>query len=250
LRSGDRTMPEEINRLLTDAIAHYLFTPSEDANDNLLHEGVPAAKLHFVGNVMIDTLRKYESAARTRRAWQNFRVAPGAYALLTLHRPSNVEDPAVLGGLLDALTVVERLMPIVFPIHPRTRARLYEGPLAARLQQLPKLIACEPLGYIDFLSLQADARLVLTDSGGVQEETTALGVPCLTLRANTERPVTVTHGTNRVVGSQPQAIVEGVQHILRQRPPAPAGPPLWDGQSGARVAAILVSEAQAGWPVK
>jgi UDP-N-acetylglucosamine 2-epimerase (non-hydrolysing) len=250
LRSRDRTMPEETNRLLTDTISDYLFTPSEDGNENLIREGISEGKIHFVGNVMIDTLRKYEAQAKAKCEWRRFGLSSRNYALLTLHRPSNVENHAVLEGLVDALSSIQSSLPVLFPIHPRTRARLFQGSLGSRLEHLPRLVLCEPLGYIDFLSIMADSLFVLTDSGGVQEETTALGVPCLTLRANTERPVTVTHGTNQVVGVDPRAILKATDNLLIGRPVAPAVPPLWDGRAGSRIAEIIVAEADAGWPAR
>ena len=235
LRSFDRTMPEEINRQLTDAISDLLFTPSEDGNANLLREGIAASKIHFVGNVMIDTLRRYEPVARTRHTSLLYDLPAGSYTLVTLHRPSNVDDRATLQGLLQVLARIHEQAPVLFPAHPRTQARLQTWGI-----ELPKgLRLCPPVGYLDFLSLMADARLVLTDSGGVQEETTALGVPCLTLRENTERPVTVTAGTNMVVGTDPERILKAVDQVLASASPCKPLPPLWDGQTAPRIARVL-----------
>jgi UDP-N-acetylglucosamine 2-epimerase (non-hydrolysing) len=239
LRSFDRRMPEEINRQLTDALSELLFTPSEDANLNLQQEGIAAAKIHLVGNIMIDTLRCYEMVARTRQTCQLYNLAPGSYALVTLHRPSNVDDRGTFQALLDLLAHIHEHTPVLFPVHPRTQGRIQAWGLV-----LPKgLRLCAPAGYIDFLSLMADARLVLTDSGGVQEETTALGVPCLTLRETTERPVTVTCGTNMVVGTDSCRILTAVNEVLAAGPMPKRLPPLWDGQTAPRIARLL---AEAG----
>jgi len=239
LRSGDRSMPEEINRILTDHCADYLFTPSEDGDENLLREGIPAGRIHRVGNVMIDTLRRCEAAARRKRAAAALGLSPGGYALLTLHRPSNVDDPAVFGRILEGLAPLLARLPVVFPIHPRSRKRLLEFGLEARLAGLPSLRLLAPLGYLSFLSLMMEARLVLTDSGGIQEETTALSVPCLTLRENTERPVTVRVGTNRVIGTDPARLGEETVRVLGGGGPRGSLPPLWDGQTARRIAGIL-----------
>lgn len=239
LRSFDRTMPEEINRKLTDQVSELLFTPSTDGDENLAREGIDAARVHFVGNVMIDCLKSYEPAARARRAAQAMGLEPGGYALLTLHRPSNVDDPATFSGILDSLERIGRQLPIVFPIHPRTRKQLAAQGLWSRLEAMKGLVPCDPMGYIAFLSLMADARLVLTDSGGVQEETTALSVPCLTLRQSTERPVTVTVGTNQIVGTDPEKVVAAAQRVLSGEAPRGRIPPLWDGRASERIVDIL-----------
>jgi UDP-N-acetylglucosamine 2-epimerase (non-hydrolysing) len=235
LRSFDRTMPEEINRQLTDALSELLFTPSEDANTNLHREGIAAARIYLVGNIMIDTLRRYERAARARHTCQCYDLAVGSYALVTLHRPSNVDEQETLLAFLQLLARIHERTPVLFPVHPRTQAHLQAWDMA-----LPQsLRLCGPMGYLDFLSLMADARLVLTDSGGVQEETTALGVPCLTLRETTERPVTVTCGTNRVVGTEPCQILTAVNELLAAGPLPKRLPPLWDGQTAPRIARLL-----------
>lgn len=206
LRSGDRTMPEEINRVVTDALADLLLTPSADADENLLREGVAPEKIRFVGNVMIDTLHRNLERARASRVLDRLGLRGREFSAMTLHRPSNVDDGRTLAGIFDALEAIQRRLPVVFPVHPRTRSRVEEFGLADRIRNQPNLILTEPLGYLDFLQLYSNSRLVLTDSGGIQEETTALGIPCLTLRQNTERPITVTEGTNRVVGNDPEVI--------------------------------------------
>jgi UDP-N-acetylglucosamine 2-epimerase (non-hydrolysing) len=239
LRSYDRRMPEELNRVATDHLADLLLTPSPDADENLAREGIPAERIARVGNVMIDSLLAALPAARARDVPRRLGLEAGGYALVTLHRPSNVDDPAVLARLLEALATLARSLPVVFPVHPRTRARLEAPALAASAAALR---LAEPLGYLDFLSLSAGARLVLTDSGGLQEETTALGVPCLTLRENTERPITVSEGTNQVVGTDPGRIGAAAAALLA-RPPAPRCPALWDGRAGERVAEALLSQS-------
>jgi UDP-N-acetylglucosamine 2-epimerase (non-hydrolysing) len=237
LRSGDRTMPEEINRIVTDSLADILLTPSSDGDENLLREGVPASKIHLVGNIMIDTLMRHLPSATLERIADRVNVSDRAYALLTLHRPSNVDEPTILRGILAALETVSADMPIVFPVHPRTRERLQTFGLN---RLLDRLTMTEPLGYVDFLSLSSHARIVLTDSGGLQEESTALGIPCLTLRENTERPITVSHGTNRVVGVNPEAIRAGYRDAMASTEHA-RRPPLWDGQTAPRIAAVLTA---------
>ncbi len=240
LRSFDRSMPEELNRLLTDALADLLFTTSEDANENLRREGIPDDRIHFVGNVMVDTLLHHRARAEHSSIRQTLRLAGRDYALVTLHRPSNVDDPDVLLGLLEVFCEIGRHLPVVFPAHPRTVERIRSFGLAGRLDQSGVRVV-DPLGYVDFLHLEAHARLVLTDSGGMQEETTVLGVPCLTLRHNTERPVTVTEGTNTVVGTDPVRIVAEVERILaRDRPPGRT-PRLWDGHAAERILAVIAA---------
>lgn len=233
LRCWDERMPEEINRRLADHLSRLLFTTSEDAGENLDREGIDGERVHFVGNTMIDTLLRHLPAARERRAPLRFGLQEGRYAVATIHRAENVDDAAVLARLVAALGSVSRLLPIVLPLHPRTRKQLERQ----RLTELTgRLITTAPLGYLDFIGLIADAALVLTDSGGLQEETTALGVPCLTLRDSTERPVTVSHGTNVVVGTDPTRIVHAARVALAG-PTRPTGrPPLWDGHTGERIA--------------
>ena len=242
LRSRDRTMPEEINRLLTDQISDLLLTPSEDGDRNLLAEGIPRERIRFVGNVMIDSLFKQLERAETSRVREELEVAGSDYAVVTLHRPSNVDEPRVLGGILSALTRISKHLPVVFPIHPRTRKNLDEFGLLESGEAAGRVRFIEPLGYLDFLRLYSGARLVLTDSGGIQEETTALGIPCLTLRENTERPVTVELGTNRVVGTDPGRIVaEAEEALAKDREGAPPRvPPLWDGRAAGRILDALL----------
>jgi len=237
LRSRDRSMPEEINRLLTDQIADLLFTPSKDGNDNLVREGVDPAKIHFVGNVMIDTLARLLPRALQRQKLGELGLRSREYLLATLHRPANVDDPDVLRGILRAMTNVSREFPVIFPVHPRTRNRISE-----LNENLPNktLRLVEPLGYLDFLALMNSATLVVTDSGGVQEETTYLGVPCLTVRPNTERPITITEGTNRLVGSAHDDIVGGVRGSLGRSGGARKKPELWDGQAAGRIAEVML----------
>ncbi len=239
LRSFDRTMPEEVNRLLTDAIADFLFVSEESGLDNLKREGVDGSKVHFVGNVMIDTLLANRKRAEKSDVLRRLGLDARPFVTLTLHRPSNVDDPRVLTGILDSVHQAAREVDVVFPAHPRTVRRMQESGLGDRLSGLPGLRVIEPLGYLDFLRLLADSRAVLTDSGGVQEETTILGVPCITLRENTERPVTCSVGTNRLVGMEPGRIVAALRDALEGRR-APGGiPPLWDGRAAERIAAVL-----------
>lgn len=242
LRSRDRAMPEEINRLLTDQISDLLLTPSEDGDRNLLAEGIPRERIRFVGNVMIDSLFKQLERAAGSRVREELEVAGSDYAVVTLHRPSNVDDPRVLRGILSALTRVSERLPVVFPIHPRTRKNLDEFGLLGASEGSGRVRLVEPLGYLDFLRLYSGARLVLTDSGGIQEETTALGIPCLTLRENTERPVTVELGTNRVVGTDPERIFAEAEAALAadRRKEPPRVPPLWDGRAAERILDALL----------
>lgn len=235
LRSFDREMPEEINRIVTDHLSDYLFTTEESGGVNLLREGVAADRIHFVGNCMVDTLRKHEAVAVDREPWTAYGLQPREYALVTLHRPSNVDSAEALAPLMESIRRVASSVPVIFPVHPRTRARLE----AAGGGVADKLRLCEPLPYLTFLGLMARARLVLTDSGGIQEETTALGVPCITLRHNTERPVTITQGTNRLATSAEQ-IHACVAEILDGRWPAGREVPLWDGKASVRIADILL----------
>jgi UDP-N-acetylglucosamine 2-epimerase (non-hydrolysing) len=273
LRSFDRTMPEEINRMLTDVISDYLFVTEESGRQNLLREGIDESKIFFVGNVMIDSLEE------SRHVWERsdihcrLGVEKGEYGVVTLHRPSNVDNLTTLRGLAQALAEISARLPILFPMHPRTIARIKEFNLEKHFHFLPlhptpytltqhstlntlpapstqhpvpfpdtdhlTLFRLDPLGYLDFMALMAHARLVLTDSGGLQEETTVLGVPCLTLRENTERPVTVMHGTNRLVGMSPARIAEETFQVLANPRPILSRPPLWDGKTSERIVAVL-----------
>jgi UDP-N-acetylglucosamine 2-epimerase (non-hydrolysing) len=242
LRSFDRSMPEEENRILVDSLSDLCFASEPSAVENLAREGRPAAAVHLVGNVMIDTLVRFRAraAARDPRAALGLQ---GRYAVLTLHRPATVDHAAVLTPLLRALGTAAARVPILFPVHPRTRSQLDAFGLGAVLAEFPGLRPLAPLGYLDMLALMEHAELVLTDSGGVQEETTFLGVPCLTLRDNTERPVTVTDGTNRVIGTASAAVIDAIDQLLAgQRPPRRC-PPLWDGHAAARVVAVLAGDA-------
>jgi UDP-N-acetylglucosamine 2-epimerase (non-hydrolysing) len=237
LRSGDRSMPEEINRVLTDQISELLFTTEKKALDNLVREGIAADKVHFVGNVMIDTLRH-----NLRQAVPAAQTCPGleqrGYAVLTLHRPANVDHRAVLECLLKTVTQMARRLPVVFPLHPRTRAQIDAFDMnhyleARSIRLLP------PVGYLEMLGLMRDARLVLTDSGGIQEETTALGVPCITLRENTERPITVEEGTNTIAGAHPENIRKVFEEIMVSGGKAGRIPEYWDGHAADRIASVI-----------
>lgn len=246
LRSFDRSMPEEINRLVTDAISDYLFVTEESGMENLQREGVDERKVFCVGNVMIDSLEA------SRRLWQQSPIlaqlglSDGQYGIVTLHRPATVDNPHILRGVVEALGAIAAQIPLIFPVHPRTRKTLMEmrelrRPLWFGDGRLPsKGICClDPLGYLDFMALVSKARIVLTDSGGLQEETTVLGVPCVTLRDNTERPVTITHGTNQLVGTSPAKIIEAGRQILSGQQTRPSPPPLWDGKAAQRIVALL-----------
>jgi UDP-N-acetylglucosamine 2-epimerase (non-hydrolysing) len=236
LRSRDWSMPEEINRVLTDRLSEILFTHSPEADDNLALEGIDENRIHYVGNTMIDSLRRFEGVARAREAWGPIGVEPEKFVLVTLHRPSNVDDDSRLEAIVDALVELAQSVPVVFPIHPRTRARL-EADLGGERLANAGVRCLAPLGYLDFLSLELAAGAVLTDSGGIQEETSALGIACYTLRANTERPVTLTSGTNTLLGDDPSSIA-----TIRPSPAGPpAGIPLWDGHAGERAAAVLAA---------
>lgn len=233
LRSGDRSMPEEINRIVTDRLADLLFTPSEDGNQNLIAEGVNMTQIHLVGNVMIDTLvRMLPQAEHIQLS------VPQEYVLVTLHRPSNTDDSAMLRSILLALSDIARDMPVIFPIHPRTRNRL--SGINFDVAAHPGLHLWEPVGYLEFLYLQQHARLVITDSGGIQEETTYMQIPCLTVRENTERPVTVSLGTNQLVGQDMGRLRTAAREALNGLPKQGQIPPLWDGKASERIARILI----------
>ena len=257
LRSFDRTMPEEINRIVTDSISDYLFTTEETANHNLLHEGIPAEHIFFVGNVMIDTLLRHLSKAQESTILQDLQLTAGRevkpYAILTLHRPSNVDEKRVFRHMLDAFLDISKRMPVIFPAHPRTLKRIQDENLGdyfvdhfvqdpepwdsrVRIRLVP------PLGYLDFLRLMSEARVVLTDSGGIQEETTILGVPCITLRDNTERPVTLEQGTNVLVGSSPEKIIGEFDRLSLERRKLNRSPRYWDGNAAKRIIKVLVDD--------
>lgn len=245
LRSGDRTMPEEINRVLTDQLSDYLFTTERSAGGNLQAEGIPAERIFFVGNVMIDTLFRNRERARESRVLEQLRVQPREYALCTLHRPSNVDSPRDAENTVRALEVLCANLPVVLPLHPRTRSKLDEFGLLPRVQSLPGVAIIEPQGYLDFLALMDNARVVMTDSGGVQEETTALGVPCLTFRENTERPITVTEGTNQLIGLSPIRLAAALDALLTNPNTDYRTPELWDGRAAHRILDVLQPVAAA-----
>jgi UDP-N-acetylglucosamine 2-epimerase (non-hydrolysing) len=234
LRSRDWTMPEEINRVVTDRVSDVLFCPSPDAVENLRAEGFRDDQVHLVGNVMIDTLFANIDRARERGVLQRLQLDGAPFGLVTLHRPSNVDDSAIMGELVRALNAISTDVPLVFPVHPRTRPKLSAHTVSDRVHVI------EPLGYLDFVGLLASAALVLTDSGGVQEETTALGIPCLTLRENTERPITITEGTNELVGQRADDIIRAARRALGGHV-AWRCPVLWDGKAGERIADVIAA---------
>lgn len=264
LRSFDRCMPEEINRMLTDAIADDLFVTEQAGVENLQREGIPASKIHLVGNVMIDSLRKFLPVARRSSALHDMRLLadrgdkgpgkPPRFALMTLHRPSNVDELGQLAALLEALEEIGREIPVLFPAHPRTRKNIERFGLMGRVRTEwdandNGVWLTEPLGYLEFLHLMSEATLVLTDSGGIQEETTILGVPCLTLRDNTERPITVSEGTNTLVGRDPARIVAAARKALAGNGKKGQAPPLWDGRAAERIVSILLDMKAQSEPV-
>jgi UDP-N-acetylglucosamine 2-epimerase (non-hydrolysing) len=239
LRSFDRTMPEEINRLVTDALSDYCFTTCQDAGENLLREGVAKEKIFFVGNVMIDTLLKLRDESLKSNVREKLCLDP-EYGYVTLHRASNVDSKAVLGEILSALRTIQEQLPLAFPVHPRTRARLKEFGYWDEMGRWPNLKVVEPLGYLDSLGLMAGAKLVLTDSGGIQEETTVLGVPCLTMRENTDRPVTVTEGTSTIVGMASANIISEARKVLAGHYKSGRIPKYWDGKAATRIVDSLL----------
>jgi len=244
LRSGDRRMPEEINRLATDAICDLLWTPSPDGDEHLAREGVPAAKIDRVGNIMIDSFELMAPKIRGAGMPAKLGVAKGEYGVVTLHRPSNVDDAVQLRSIVAKLVGIAERLPLVFPVHPRTRQRLKDFGLAPALEGVPAIKLTEPLSYIEFMSLVVDCRVALTDSGGVQEETSYLGIPCLTLRENTERPITVSLGTNRLV--KIESLEDDVRRVLEAPRRSKCAIPLWDGRTALRVVASLARHARAG----
>jgi len=241
LRSRDRTMPEELNRIATDALADLLWTPSADADENLEQEGIPRDRIELVGNIMIDSLEMMRAAIESRRCAMRLGLERRGYGVVTLHRPSNVDDPVQLARMADLVAAAAEVSPVVFPVHPRTRQRLEAAGLLPRLNDVRGLKLTEPLGYTDFMSLVFDCRYALTDSGGIQEETTYLGIPCFTLRENTERPITVTQGTNRLVRAD--TALSHIRSVFSGSAPKRTVPPLWDGATAARVVRSLKSAA-------
>jgi UDP-N-acetylglucosamine 2-epimerase (non-hydrolysing) len=241
LRSGDRRMPEEINRLATDAIADVLWTPSEDGDEHLRREGVAADKIERVGNIMIDSFELLAPKIRAAQMVAKLGLTPGEYCVVTLHRPSNVDDREQLAVIVSQLEAIAKRTPLVFPVHPRTRQRLKDFGLSSRLEAVPAIKLTQPLSYVEFMSLVVDCRFALTDSGGVQEETSYLGIPCLTLRENTERPITLTLGTNRL--ARVATLAADVDAALAQPRSAGRNIPLWDGRTAARVVASLKRRA-------
>lgn len=240
LRSYDRRMPEEINRVLTDSISDLLLVSERSGLENLRKEGISGEKVQFVGNVMIDTLLEHRAKADLSTVLSDLDLEPGGYSVLTLHRPSNVDSGETLEGILSSIDSIGRRMPVVFPVHPRTVKRVEELGLSERLSKTAGLRTAPPLGYLDFLKLQAEAKMVLTDSGGIQEETTILGVPCITIRENTERPVTITHGTNVLAGTSPRRILQEAEAVLNGQRRLPDQPPeLWDGRAGDRIVEVF-----------
>jgi UDP-N-acetylglucosamine 2-epimerase (non-hydrolysing) len=242
LRSFDRSMPEEINRIVTDSISDFLFCTEQSGIDNLIREGHSEEKIFLVGNIMVDSLLKSKSKTEQSKILESLNLNNTDFAILTLHRPSNVDDPVTFGQILDALEVIQHDMPIIFPVHPRTRKSLSSSFLGKRIKKLPYLQLTDPLGHIDFLKLILSARLVLTDSGGIQAETTVLKIPCLTLRENTEQPITLEMGSNQIVGTDPDKIIEGYKQAMNGHLRDFGIPPLWDGHTAERIVRILIDK--------
>jgi UDP-N-acetylglucosamine 2-epimerase (non-hydrolysing) len=246
LRSFDRSMPEEINRIVTDALCDMLLVSEPAGAKNLRNEGHPEEHIHLVGNVMIDTLVRLLPKAKQRGTLSNYGLKAGDYGVVTLHRPANVDTKETLAGLLDVLVRTSQEIPLVFPVHPRTQARLNRFDLAERLSAAKGIVQLPPLGYLDFLSLTSQARLIVTDSGGLQEESTALGIPCLTARPNTERPITVDEGTSTLVANDPEKLDRNLRAVLDGTYKQGRCPKLWDGQASQRIAKILANSVAAG----
>jgi len=239
LRSGDRTMPEEINRILTDQISDYLFTTEKAAEYYLIHEGINRENIFFVGNVMIDSLLRHRSKANECDILTRLQLKPKQYAVCTLHRPSNVDTEEAARNMVKALEIIAKLYITVLPLHPRTKSRLFDYNLLSTVDALPNIRIIEPQGYLEFLALMDNAKLVFTDSGGIQEETTVLGVPCFTFRNNTERPITITAGTNHLIGTDPNALVSALDEF-ESNPRQPCQiPELWDGKAAPRILQII-----------
>ena len=242
LRSFDRGMPEEINRILTDSISDYLLTPSLDGNHHLKNEGVPEDKITFVGNIMIDSLINFLPKAEKSNILDTYNLSENNFVLVTLHRPSNVDTKEGLTIILDAFEEISKNIKLIFPIHPRTLKRINELDLSQKVKDMKNLILLDPIGYYDFIRLQKDAKFILTDSGGIQEESTYLGVPCLTLRPNTERPITITEGTNKLVELNTKRIIAEANKILNGQQKIGKIPELWDGKTAARIVEIFRTE--------
>ncbi len=242
LRSHDRDMPEEINRVITDTISDLLFCTEQSGVDNLEKEGVSAYQVFLVGNVMIDTLVRQQPKLAALSTLEDLQLTPGGYGLLTLHRPSNVDDPETFSRILDALEVIQQDIPLIFPMHPRTRKNLESNVFGERIKAMTNLRLSEPLNYLGFLHLMSEAKVVLTDSGGIQEETTFLKVPCLTIRENTERPSTCEIGSNQLTGTQTQAILEAYHRVVNGTLKNPQIPPLWDGKAAERIVEIVYNQ--------
>jgi UDP-N-acetylglucosamine 2-epimerase (non-hydrolysing) len=241
LRSGDRSMPEEINRIATDSICDYCFVTEQSGLDNLINNGFPKGNIFFVGNTMIDSLCHALEQARSAKVWEHLGLEPKQYALMTVHRPSNVDSPEQLKELLEVFKDASIYRKLVFPVHPRTRKNIELFGLKELADSIPDLILCDPLGYIDFLSLMTEADYVLTDSGGIQEETTALGIDCLTIRTTTERPSTIELGTNKLIAPEPENIISAIRDLFQKPRKEGTCPPMWDGHAGERIAEIIDS---------
>jgi len=239
LRSFDRKMPEEINRIITDALSEYLFITEKSAEVNLTHEGIPASKIHFVGNVMIDSLIYFLEKSKSSDIMEDMKLEPKGYALVTLHRPSNVDDPSNFEKIISAFEAIQKEMAIIFPIHPRTKKNIANSNMQQIISDLPDLHLIEPIGYLDFMKLMANSKFVMTDSGGIQEETTYLNIPCLTLRENTERPVTVEIGTNEIVGTDTEKTINLAKKIINGDWKKGQIPELWDGKAAERIVSVL-----------
>jgi UDP-N-acetylglucosamine 2-epimerase (non-hydrolysing) len=239
LRSFDRSMPEEINRIVTDAIADMLFVSEPAGVENLLREGHAKDEIHLVGNVMIDTLMRLLPQARARGTLSKYALDAGCFGVITLHRPSNVDQPETLSSLLEVFIEMSERLPLLFPVHPRTRQRIERFGLASQLDKAIRIVQSPPLGYLDFLAVTSQAKVIITDSGGLQEESTALGIPCLTVRTNTERPVTITEGTSTLVGNSPDRLRQSLNEVLDGTYKVGHCPALWDGRAAERIAQIL-----------
>jgi UDP-N-acetylglucosamine 2-epimerase (non-hydrolysing) len=237
LRSRDRSMPEEINRLVTDVIADMLWTPSKDASENLINEGISPDKIHLVGNIMIDSLEMLRNKIEGQDTYRTFGMEAGRFGVVTLHRPSNVDDPSVLKDICGILGEISEKVPLIFPIHPRTRKKMEEHHLLSRMESSKRLLLPEPLNYVRFMNLVFNCRLIITDSGGIQEETSYLDIPCLTLRRNTERPITITHGTNQLC--ELTQLKEKTEEILQGRVKRRKHMELWDGKTAERIVEVL-----------